>query len=141
MINNAGVQSVVVVVVKILGDAGLRIGQVGKNGPLAEFKHLRFTAGSQAFILCVVVALALPDRTASVLRAQGPVLAEQGAVDVPAMLAALPGTTAVGIHDQARGGSLGKQVPLQSRGDECFGHDGPHVPADHLLGALILKRA
>ena len=91
--------------------------------------------------MCVIVSLALPGKTASVLRATDPVFAEQGAVDVAAMLAALPGTTAVGTHDQARGGGLGKQVPLQNRGDECFGHDGPHVPADHLLGALILKRA
>ena len=103
MINNAGVQSVVVVVVKILGDAGLRISRVGKNGPLAEFEPLRFAAGSQAFILCVIVSLALPGKTASVLRAQDHVLAGQGAVDVAAMLAALPGTTAVGTHDQARG--------------------------------------
>lgn len=35
LIANAGVQSLVVVVVKILGDAGLRVGQVGENGPLA----------------------------------------------------------------------------------------------------------
>ena len=67
LITNAGVQSVGIVVVKILGDAGLRIGQVGKNGPLAEFEHLRFAAGPQAFILCVVVALA-----AAALRAQAP---------------------------------------------------------------------
>ena len=36
------------VVVKIVGDAGLRVGQVGKNGPLAEFEHLRFEAGPEA---------------------------------------------------------------------------------------------
>ena len=131
LIINAGVQSVVIVVVKKLGDAGLRIGQVGKNGPLAEFEHLCFAARPQAFVLCVVVVLA-----AAALRAQGPVLAEPGAVDVAAVLAA-----AIGIHDQARGGGLGKQVPLQNRGDECFGHGGPHVPADHLPGALLLKRA
>ena len=45
LVANAGVQAVVIVVVKIVGDAGLRVGQVGKNGPLAEFEHLRFEAG------------------------------------------------------------------------------------------------
>ena len=42
LVANAGVQAVVVVVVKIIGDAGLRVGQVGKNGPLAEFEYLGF---------------------------------------------------------------------------------------------------
>ena len=35
LIANAGVQPVVVIVVKVLGDAGLGVGQVGENGPLA----------------------------------------------------------------------------------------------------------
>ena len=35
LIVDAGVQALVVVVVKIVGDAGLRVGQGGKNGPLA----------------------------------------------------------------------------------------------------------
>ena len=35
LIADAGVQSAVIVTVKIVGDAGLRVGQVGKNGPLA----------------------------------------------------------------------------------------------------------
>ena len=38
-----------IVVIKIVGDAGLRVGQVGKNGPLAEFEHLCFEAGPEAF--------------------------------------------------------------------------------------------
>ena len=35
LIVDTGVQPVVVVVVKIVGDTRLGIGQVGKNGPLA----------------------------------------------------------------------------------------------------------
>jgi hypothetical protein len=38
------VQALVIVVVKIVGDAGLCIGQVSKNGSLADFEHLRFEA-------------------------------------------------------------------------------------------------
>ena len=38
-----------ITVVKIVGEAGLRVGLGGKNGPLAEFEHLRFEAGPQAF--------------------------------------------------------------------------------------------
>ena len=34
LIANAGVQALVIVVVKILGDAGLRVGQVSENSPL-----------------------------------------------------------------------------------------------------------
>ena len=49
LIADAGVQSFVIIVVKIVGEAGLRVGLGGKNGPLAEFEHLRFEAGPQAF--------------------------------------------------------------------------------------------
>ena len=35
LVVDAGVPALVVVVVKIVGDAGLRVDQVGKNGPLA----------------------------------------------------------------------------------------------------------
>ena len=49
LVANAGVQTVVLVVVKIVGDAGLRVGQVDKNGPLAQFEHLRFEAGPEDF--------------------------------------------------------------------------------------------
>jgi ubiquitin len=38
------VQPFVIVVVKIVGDAGLRVGQVGKNGPLSYFEDLCFEA-------------------------------------------------------------------------------------------------
>ena len=41
---DAGMQPLVVVVVKIIGDAALRIGQVGKDGPLAAFEDIRFEA-------------------------------------------------------------------------------------------------
>ena len=49
LIAGAGVQAFVIVVVKIIGDAGLRVGQVGKNGPFAPFEHLRFKPGPEAF--------------------------------------------------------------------------------------------
>ena len=49
MVANTGVHAVVIVVVKIVGDAGLCVGQVGKHRPLAEFKYLRFETGPQAF--------------------------------------------------------------------------------------------
>ena len=42
LVANAGVQAVVIVVVKIVGDAGLRVVRVGKYRPFAEFEHLRF---------------------------------------------------------------------------------------------------
>ena len=94
LVTNAEVQAVVIVVVKIVGDAGLRVGQVGKHRPLAEFKHLRFEAGPEAFGLGIVVALA-----ATALRAHGLVVVEQLPVGVAAVLAALPGTTAVGVDE------------------------------------------
>ena len=133
---NTGVQAVVIVVVKIVGDAGLRVGQVGKNGPLAEFEHLRFEAGPEAFGLGIVVALA-----ATALRAHGLVVVEQLLVGVAAVLAALPGTTAVGVDEQAWGGRLGEKGPPQGRGDQFFRHGGPHVPAHHVLGVHVLKGA
>ena len=49
MVANTGVQAVVIVVVKIVGGAGLRVGQVGKHRPLAKFEHLGFEAGPEAF--------------------------------------------------------------------------------------------
>ena len=48
LVANTGVQAVVIVVVKTVGDTGLGIGQVGKNGPLAPFEHLGFEAGPEA---------------------------------------------------------------------------------------------
>ena len=90
MITDAGVQALVIEVVKIVGDAGLGVGQVGKNRPLTQFEYLRFEAGPETFGLRVIVVVA-----AAALRAQGTVLMEQGAVGVAAVLPALPGTTAV----------------------------------------------
>ena len=107
LIVDAGVQALVIIVVKIVGDAGLRVGQVGKNRPLAEFEHLGFEPGPQALGLRIIVAIA-----AAALRTHGPVPAEQGAVSIAAILAALPGTTPVGVDDQARGRRLGEKSPL-----------------------------
>ena len=44
MIANTGVATLVVVIVKIVRDAGLRIGQVCKNGPVLSFEFLGFEA-------------------------------------------------------------------------------------------------
>ena len=49
LVVGTGMQPLVIVIVKIIGDAALRIRQVGKNGPLADFKDLRFEARPQAF--------------------------------------------------------------------------------------------
>jgi hypothetical protein len=38
LVVDAGVQPFVVIVIKIVGDAELGVGQVGKNGPLAQFE-------------------------------------------------------------------------------------------------------
>jgi hypothetical protein len=49
LIVNTGVQTLVIVVVKIVGDAGLRVGQVGKKGALEIFSscaHRRAKARS-----------------------------------------------------------------------------------------------
>ena len=40
-----------IVIVKIAGGAGLRIGQVGENGPFPAFELLGFEAGPEAFSL------------------------------------------------------------------------------------------
>jgi len=88
LIVNARVQPLVIIVIKIVGDAGLGVGQVGKNGPLADFEHFGFEAGPEAFGLCVVVAVALPGTTAAALRAHGLVVVQQFAVGVAAVLPA-----------------------------------------------------
>ena len=99
LIADAGVQAFVIVVVKIIGDAGLRVGQVGKNGLLAPFEHLRFEPGPEALGLGIIVTVALPGTTVAALRVQGLVVVEQLAVGLAAVLPALPGTTAVGVHE------------------------------------------
>ena len=111
LVANTGVQAVVVVVVRKVGDAGLRVGQVGKNGPLVEFAHLRFEAGLETFRLGrtrygIIVALA-----AAALRAQGLVDVQQLPVGVAAVLAALPGTTPVGVDHEFRGWATGLKKP------------------------------
>lgn len=131
LIADAGVQALVVRVVNIAGDADLSVGQVGKSGLLAQFEYFRFEPGPKAFSLRIVITAA-----PTALRAQGPVLVEQGAVGVAEVLPA-----PVGMHDQARGGGLVVQDPLQSRGGEFFGHGRAHLPADHILSALVLESA
>ena len=44
LIANAGVATLVVVIVEIVGHAGLGIGQVDKNGPVPGFEFLGFEA-------------------------------------------------------------------------------------------------
>ena len=83
----------------IAGGAGLRVGQVGKNGPLPTLELFGFEAGPGAFRLGVVIAV-----PAAALRAHDPVLMQQGPIGVAAVLAGLPGTTPIGVHDQLRGG-------------------------------------
>jgi hypothetical protein len=52
------VAALVVIVVKTGSDAGVRIRQVGKDGPVARFKQLSFEARLEALGLGIVVALA-----------------------------------------------------------------------------------
>ena len=71
---------------------------------------------------------------------------QEGAVGVAAVLAALPGTAAVGVDDKAWGGRVGEKGPLQGRGDQFFRHGGPHVPAlpgttHHVFDVHALKGA
>ena len=70
LIADVGVAPLVVTIVKMAGDAGLGISQVGKNGPVAGFELLGFQAGPQASglgrtFLGIVVAFALPGTTSS----------------------------------------------------------------------------
>jgi hypothetical protein len=44
LVVDASVQALMIVVVKLVGHAGLRGGQFGKNAPLAQLEHLRFEA-------------------------------------------------------------------------------------------------
>jgi hypothetical protein len=64
LIVDARVQALVIVVIKIVGHAGLRVGQVGKNGPLANFEYFGLEARPEALGLGVIVAV-----TAAALRA------------------------------------------------------------------------
>ena len=57
LIADARVQALVIVTVKIVGDAGLRVSWVGKNGPFAQFEDLRFEAWPEALRLRLVVVV------------------------------------------------------------------------------------
>lgn len=48
LVVNAGVQTFVIIVVKISGDAGLGVDQIGKNGPFAAFEFFGFEPGPEA---------------------------------------------------------------------------------------------
>ena len=98
LVANAGVATVMIMVIKIRGDAGLGIRLIRKDGPVAGFEHLGFEAGPQTFRLGVVVAFAAP-----AVRELGVGPVQQGFVDVARVLAPLPGTTPVGVHNQTRG--------------------------------------
>ena len=81
LVVDTGMQPLVIVIVKIVGHAALRIRQVGKKGSLTDFKHLRFEARSQAFGLRIVIAVA-----AAALPAYGSVVVQQLPIRVAAVL-------------------------------------------------------
>jgi hypothetical protein len=58
LIANTGVQTLVIIIIKILRDADLRVSQVDKNGPLTDFEHLRFEARPEALSLRVIITVA-----------------------------------------------------------------------------------
>lgn len=75
--SEAGLQALVMVIVKISSGAGLGTGYVGKGGPRAVFQRFGFKAGPVASGPGVVVALA-----ATALHAQRLGLVQQDAVSV-----------------------------------------------------------
>jgi hypothetical protein len=50
-IADTSVQPLVIVIIKVLGDAGLGAGQVGKKRPLADFKGLTFAGATRGLQL------------------------------------------------------------------------------------------
>lgn len=92
LVADAGVQPVVIVVVKLLGDAGLGVGQVRKNGPLADLQDLRFEARPQALGLRIIITVAAP-----ALRAHRLVVVQQLPLRVAAVL-----PVAVRVDEQSR---------------------------------------
>ena len=118
--------------VKIVGNAGLRVSQVGRNEPVTGFELLIFQAQPPAFGLRIVVAFAASD----IVRELGQGLAQQGLVGVAHVLSA-----PVGVHEEAGGGPIGQQIPMQITGNQCFDHIGAHLSAHHVLGTGILKSA
>ena len=129
LIADTGMSAFVIVVVKIVGHASLRVGQVGENEPVAQFEQFGFEARPEALGLRVVVAVA-----PAALRELGFGVAQKLFVDLAHVLA-----TPVGVHKQAGRGPLGQQGSLQSGGNQRLRHVSPHLPAHHLLGAYILK--
>lgn len=109
LVVNAGMQVLVIVTIKIVSYAGLHVGQVGKNRPLAEFEHLRFEVWPEALGLGFIVAVADGAAPAALSGSRGQrlVVVEQFAVHVTAVLPA-----AVGVHEQAWRGRLGPKIPL-----------------------------
>ena len=104
-------QALVIMIVKILDDASLGIGQVSKDGTVAQFEDLRFKAGPETFGLSrtregVILAVALPGTTAAALRGPGLVAAQQLPVGVAAILPPASACTsrpgAVGWAQKAR---------------------------------------
>ena len=136
LIASTGVATLVVIIVKIGRDAGLHIAQVGKNGPVPSFELFGLEARPETLDLRIVVTLATP-----AVRELGLGLAQQGLVGVGDVLPTLPGTTAVGVDNQAGGGPLGQHHPLQIAGNQNFTHIAPYLPTQHALGAHILKGA
>lgn len=102
LVVNTGMQALVVIIIKIVGDADLGVSQVGKHGSFAQFKHLRFEAGPQAFGWGITVAVA-----AAALRAYRPVVVARGPVGIAAVLAA-----AVGVDQRTRRERLGPKSAL-----------------------------
>ena len=99
---DARVQALVTIIVEIGGHAALRVGQVGKNGSLAQFEDLRFQARPPALGLRVIVAV-----TAAALRAHSLVVVQQVSIGVAAVLPA-----PVRMNYQARSRRLGIEGAL-----------------------------
>jgi len=58
LIVNTGAQALVIIVVKIVSDAGLDVGEVRKNGPFADLEHFGFEARPNTLGLRIIVAVA-----------------------------------------------------------------------------------
>jgi hypothetical protein len=57
LVVDPSVQVLVIVIINLVDDAGLRVSQVGENGPLANFEHFGFEARPQVLGLGVIVAV------------------------------------------------------------------------------------
>lgn len=110
-----------IVVVKIVGHNGLRVGWVGKHGLVAQFG---FEALPQTLGLRIVLAVA-----PAAVREPGFDGAQQGLIYLVHVLAA-----PVSVDHQAKSGPLDELAPLQSVSSQCFWCVSSHLQADHLLG-------